>query len=187
MSSDQHSRGYASGDPLRKYPKIDPLYVAWTRSSTGKEFREAKISMNALREGKVPPHSWPTDPAGAYLPAEGPLRVYCDEEAGPAPEGWVGVSSFADLRVLMLAQIVVEYSVCDARELVDFIASNYYEYHLVFWPRDGLTVRVRDEKRIEDLTRKIVELTDFAGVELEISRDPRGHVHYVTKGRKAAH
>ncbi len=114
------------------------------------------------------------------------MRVYCDEESRSAPEGWVGVRSFADLRQLMLAQIVVEYSMCDARELVDFIASNFYEYNLVFWPRDGLTERIEDEERIEKLTRKILELTDNAGVELEINRNSSGHVHYVTGGRKDA-
>ncbi len=185
MSSDEQSEARTGGDPPPRVPKIHPGYLAWIRSSTGKDFRKAKSSMQAVREGKEPPHFWPTDSEGEYLPAEGPLRVYCGDGFEPAPEGWVKVTSYAELRQLMLAQIVVEYSVVDAHELVDFIASNYYEYELAFWPRDGLTERLHDEKRNADLTRKIIELTEHAGVELEISDTPEGHVHYVTRGRRS--
>jgi hypothetical protein len=165
-------------------PKIHPGYLTWIRSSIGQDFRRAKSSMRAVAEGKRPPHFWPTDSDGEYLPAKGPLRVYSGEEYETAPEGWVKVTGYADLRQLMLAQIVVEYSIVDAHELVDFIASNNYGYDLVFWPRLGLTERLRDEQRNAHLTRKIVELTDHVGVELEITVTPEGHTHYVTKGRK---
>jgi hypothetical protein len=125
MSSDEQYDARERGSDRAEHPAPHPGYASWWKSSIGQDFVRAKASMNAVREGKQPPYGWPKDSEGIYLPAEGPLRVFSGTEHEPAPEGWVKVVGYSDLRQLMLAQIVVEYSICDAHELVDFIASNY--------------------------------------------------------------
>ena len=187
--SEKHARAvsekYARAleEKERKWPRLSPGYASWWKSSIGQDFIRAKGSMRAVQAGEDPPHGWPVDSGGEYLPAEGPIRVFSGLSVEEAPEGWVKVNGYADLRQLMLAQIVVEYSICDAHELVDFIASQYYAYKLVFWPRDGLTERVHWDGRKAELTRKIEELTEVVGVNLEVTKDPSGHIHYVTTGR----
>lgn len=187
--SEKHARAvrekYARAleEKERKWPRLSPGYASWWKSSIGQDFIRTKGSMRAVQAGEDPPHGWPVDSEGEYLPAEGPIRVFSGLSVEEAPAGWVKVNGYADLRQLMLAQIVVEYSICDAHELVDFIASQYYAYKLVFWPRDGLTERGRWPGRNAELTRKIEELTEVVGVKLEVSESPDGHIHYVTTDR----
>jgi hypothetical protein len=183
MSSESEKSARAQEEMQREQPRIDRGYVAWVNSSVGREFIKAKSSMQDVQRGENPRYGWPVDSEGEYLPTEGPIRVFCGTVDERAPEGWVKVNGFADLQKLMLAQIVVEYSVCDAHKLVDFIASNYYGYQLVFWPRDGLTERTSREDRKAELTRKIEELTQAAGVKLEMTRNAEGHIHYLTTER----
>jgi hypothetical protein len=183
MSSESEKNASAHEETQRERPRIDLGYVAWVNSSVGRDFIKAKSSMLAIQRGENPTYGWPVDSEGEYLPTEGPIRVFCGPVDDRAPAGWVKVNGFADLRQLMLAQIVVEYSVCDAHKLVDFIASNYYGYQLVFWPRDGLTERTCREDRKAELTRKIEELTEAAGVKLEMTRNAEGHIRYVTTER----
>jgi hypothetical protein len=141
--------------------------------------------MQAVQEGDGPPHGWPVDLRGGYVPAEGPLRVRCGHYSeGTAPEGWVLVGGFADLRQLMLAQLVVEFSIRDAHEAVDFIAANYYGYGTLFWPRDGFTETHGDESRVDALVEKTLALTDFGGVRLVTKRDANDHLHFATTGRQ---
>ena len=183
MSSGSERKLRGVEDVGRRGPRLSPGYASWWKSSIGQDFSRAKQSMQAIQAGEDPPYGWPVDSDGEYVPAEGPIRVFSGNEREPAPRGWVKVTGYADLRQLMLAQIVVEYSICDAHELVDFIASQYYAYRLVFWPRDGLTERVYWDGRKAELTRKIEELTEVVGVGLKVTVKPSGHIRYVTTER----
>jgi hypothetical protein len=183
--SDEHTREDTPGEAARSEWGMN-AYVSWLTSSVGQDWIKAKKSLLAVQTGEDPPYRWPTDVRGVPLPSEGPLRIWVSGGQYEAPpDGWVHVNGFADLRHLMLVQLVVEFSMVDVHEAVDFIASNYYGYGTLFWPRDGLTARVREEERITALTHKIQKLTDFAEVELVITRNPQGHTHFHTAGRKS--
>jgi hypothetical protein len=160
-------------------------YATWLTTATGQDWIRAKKSMQAVRDGEEPPHGWPVDLRGGYVPAEGPLRVRCRHYSErSAPDGWVLVGGFSDLRQLMLAQLVVEFSINDAHEAVDFIAANYHGYGSLFWPRDGFTETHHDEARVDALVEKARALADFGGVRLVTTRDADEHLQFATTRRE---
>ena len=189
MSSEDQSDAVARGnavDPAKEPRWGRHAYVEWLGTSVGREFIEVKKGLSEARSGtERRRYSWPTDLRGRPMPTEGPLRLWVAgaDSALPA-EGWVRVPDYDALRRMLLSQLVVEISVTSAGRVVDFISENYRRYGVLFWPRDGMTVRGYGKDSIGALTRKIESLTDFADVKLVVTSNSAGHHHFVTTERK---
>ena len=195
MSSGEQSDGVVGGptgdaavEPAAEAEWGPHAYVEWLGTSVGREFIEVKKGLSEARRGAEPRrYRWPADLRGKPMPTEGPLRLWV---AGPdstfPPEGWVGVVGYDILRKMLLSQLVVEISVTSAGRVVDFISENYRRYGVLFWPRDGITVRGGDRESIATLTRRIESLTDFAEVKLVLTSNSAGHHHFATQEQRQA-